>query len=391
MRPNLKEIFSFHANDNSPAAEVSRIIKLHPDSVEAFGSVETINRILQSIKERDEVFEKTGGAWFGLGASPERTAEAFTRIHINQYRNEARPSLPALAAHHLKEFGLTPDNPHFRAAMLVAARAEIAEGVEPEYHNRNHYEDVTAQTAEFLKHNNQLAIAGASGARMLTPEEMADSLTAALGHDLDHPGGKNAMPGEAKATDIYRLERKSFAAIEPLLQQAGLAPREIEDIHTMILTTSPDGPHGILKAVAKAQQEGQTLLWADVDPDNKFPELQVLAADPKLTQRAAMLEDADLGASAFEGLASNVAMSENFTGELQSRGYKFLSGPKAGQPEDLRGVFSRAAFGKFVVGEGPASVAAQDAVGANYKAMREAAEREIAAINTKQQPPTPAP
>lgn len=391
MRPNLKDIFSFHANDNSPAAEVSRIIKLHPDSIDAFGSLETVNRILQSIKERDEAFTNAGGAYFGLDVTPERTAENFTRIHINQYRNGARPSLPALAAHHLKEFGLTADSPHYKAAMLVAARAEIAEGSEPEYHNRNHYEDVTAQTAEFLKHNNQLAAEGVAGARMLTPEEMADSVTAALGHDLDHPGGKNALPGEAKAADIYRLERKSFAAIEPLLQQAGLASHEIEDIHTMILTTSPDGPHSILKAVAKAQQEGRALSWTDVDPDNKFPELQVLAADPKLTQRAAMLEDADLGASAFEGLESNVTMSENFTDELQSRGYKFMSGVKAGQSEDLRGVFARAAFGKFVVGDGPASVAAQNAVGANYTAMREAAEREIAAINAKQQPPSPAP
>ncbi len=379
IKPTLKETFAAYANDNSPAADVIRIVTQHPGTVAAFGSEESLNRILNNIIARDKAFEQAGGTYFQLGGTPEETAANFTKAHIEQYRDTARPSLPALAAHHLRDIGLSPDSPHYKAAMLVAARAELAQASNPEYHNQNHFEDVTAQVAEFVKRNNRLADAGVPGAKKLTPEEMADSITAALGHDIDHPGGKNALPGEKAPTDVYRLERQSFAAMEPLLRQAGLRDNEIGDIHTMILTTSPDGPHGVLKAVAKAQQEGRALAWSDVDPGNKYPELRGLLDDPKLTQRAAMLEDADLGASAFEGLASNIKMSEVFTAELQARNYTVLNGPKAGQLEDLRGAFARSMFGKFVVGEGPASVAAQDAVGKNYIDMKALTERQLAA------------
>ena len=379
MRATLKETFALHANDNSPVADVIRIITQHPETAAAFGSDESLNRILEDIIARDRAFEQAGGTYFQLGSSPVETADNFTKTHIEQYRDTARRSLPALAAHHLREIGLTPENLHYQAAMLVAARAEMAQTAQPEYHNQNHYEDVTAQVAEFVKRNNRLADAGVPGAKKLTPEEMADSITAALGHDIDHPGGKNPLPGEKAPADVYRLERQSFVAMEPLLRQAGLKDNEIADIHTMILTTSPDGPHGVLKAVAKAQQEGRALQWSDVDPGNKYPELKGLRDDPKLTQRAAMLEDADLGASAFEGLASNIKMSEAFTAELQARNYIVLNGPKAGLLEDLRGAFARSMFGKFVVGEGPASVTAQDAVGKNYADMRALTERELAA------------
>jgi hypothetical protein len=45
--------------------------------------------------------------------------------------------------------------------------------------------------------------------------------------------------------------------------------------------------------------------------------------------------------------------------------------------DDLRGPLARANFGKYVVGEGPASLAAQHAVGQNYTNMMAATEREL--------------
>ncbi len=38
-----------------------------------------------------------GGVFFQLGSDAVQTAEAFTQIHIEQYRKTGRPSLPALA------------------------------------------------------------------------------------------------------------------------------------------------------------------------------------------------------------------------------------------------------------------------------------------------------
>jgi hypothetical protein len=352
---------------NSPTTIEQKIRALaatDPSIVAAFGGADTFDATLTRIGKIDESFAKTGREFFALGATPKESAERFTRIQIEKYREEARPSLPALVAHHLDDIGLDPTSPHYKAALLVAARAEVTGATTPQYHNKNHYADVTAQLAEFLKLNNVLADKGVPGAQKLSVEEMADSITAAVGHDIDHPGGKNALPGEATtATNRLRLEEQSFAAMKPLLEKAGLSKESIDGIHAMIQTTSPDGPHGILKATAKAQQEGRTVEWETLDPKGQMADLKNLAEqlknDSKLTARAAMLEDADLGASAFEGLISNVKMSDFFTRELQERKYN----------ENLRGPNARQGFSDFVVGEGPASAAAQAAVGQNYKDM----------------------
>lgn len=351
-----------------------------PSIADAFGGQEALNQTINKIGATDTKFQQSGGVYFALGQSPQETADRFTQIHVDEYRNSARPSLPALVAHHLDEIGLSHDSPHYKAAILVATRAEVDLAKDPQYHNKNHYADVTAQVAEFVKKNNELAQSGAAGAYRLTPEEMADSITAAVGHDLDHPGGKNATPEQIRNGDAFdklRLEEQSFRAMEPLLKEAGLPAQSINDIHTMIQTTSPDGPHDILKAIAKAQQQGTPLTWEQIDPNNKMPEMKGLAEklqqNPKLTARAAILEDADLGASAYEGLTSNIKMSANLTDEVQERGYV----NKAGQPENLNGPFARKMFGQFVVKDGPASAAAQNALGQNYTDLQATTAQEL--------------
>ncbi len=345
----------------------------NPDIINELGGQEAFNTTIDKIGTMDRKFDERGGVYFKLGSDPLETAASFTKVHIEEFRETGRPSLPALVSHYLDDIGLAKDSPHYKAAVLVAARAEIELAVTPEYHNTNHFADVTAHTAQLLKRHNELAAKDPS-IPALTKEEIADSITAAVGHDLDHPGGKNNMPGEVPGTfDRYRLENQSFSAMLPLLKEAGLPEKSIGEINVMILTTSPDGPHSILKAVAKAHQDGNGVDWAKIDPKGEFPELQVLATDRKLTERSAALEDADLGASAFEGLKSNIAMSNLFTQELQSREYR----NKAGLLENLNGPLARSLFGQFVVGEGPASVAGQNAVGQNYKDMQAHTKAEL--------------
>ena len=350
---------------NSPQTIEQRIRAFaakDPAIIETFGGAEKFDATLTRIGVLDAAFTAAGGVFFSLGATPQETSERFTRIHIEQYRDGARPSLPLLVAHHLDDIGLAPDSPHYKAAILVAARAEVELATTPQYHNTNHFADVIAQTAEFAKRNNALAAKGVTGACHLAPEEMADTITAAAGHDIDHPGGKNALPGKRlAAANRLRLEEQSFNALLPLLEASGLAKEAIDGIHTMIQTTSPDGPHHILKACATANQEGETLDWSKLDPAGAMPELKTLGetllADPKLTARAAMLQDADLGASAFQGLASNLRMTDFFSRELAERAYG----------DKLRGPSAFLGFSDVVVGAGPSSAAAQDAVGQNYK------------------------
>ncbi len=347
----------------------------NPDIINELGGADAFNKTVDKIGTMDRKFEERGGVYFAMGSNPLETAASFTKVHIEEFRETGRPSLPALVSHYLDEIGLSKDSPHYKASLLVAARAEIELAVTPEYHNTNHFADVTAHTAQLLKRHNELAAKDPS-LPALTKEEIADSITAAVGHDLDHPGGKNNMPGEQPGTfDRYRLENQSFSAMLPLLKEAGLPEKSIADIHVMILTTSPDGPHTILKNVAKAHQEGNGVDWAKIDPKGEYPELQVLATDRKLTERSATLEDADLGASAFEGLQSNIAMSKAFTEELQSRDYR----NKAGALENLNGPLARSLFGQFVVGAGPASVAGQNAIGQNYTDMQAETKKELEA------------
>lgn len=354
-----------------------------PAIVELLGGRERFEETRQSISKNDTHFQERGGVFFEIGKSPMDTARAFTEIHVEQHRESGRPSLPALVAHHLDDIGLEQDSPHYKAAILVAARAEIDLAVTPEYHNTNHFADVTAHVATLMKHNNNLAAQGVEGAVMMTKEEIADSITAAVGHDLGHPGGKNALPGQAPGEfDYYRLEEQAFQAMLPLMQEAGLPQKSIDEIHTMIQTTSPDGPHGILKDVMRAHHSGNGVNWEEIKGHERFPELKVLADNPRLAERAAILEDADLGGSAFEGLQSNVHMSKVLTEEVQNRGYK----NKAGAPEDLNGDFARKMFGQFVVQDGPASLAARDALGPNWDKLMVDTEHLLASVMEDMKP-----
>lgn len=355
---------------------IKDIAASNPAIIVDLGGQDTFDKTIKKISAFDTQFSERGQVFFSLGATPMETAERFTQIHIEQYRDTGRPSLPALVAHHLDDIGLAKDSPHYKAAVLVAARAEIDLAKTPQYHNTEHYADVTAHVAELLKRNNELAAAGVPGAIKLTKEEMADSITAAVGHDLEHPGGKNNLPGQKPGEfDPLRLEKIAFNAMLPLMQEAGLPQKSIDEIKVMIMTTSPDGPHGMLKSMAKSHIDGTPIDFDKFVHAAKFPELRVLVDDPKLTARAAILEDSDLGASAFEGMKSNTKMSQIFTEELQERDYRKMAAPD--QLEDLRGPGARLGFSKFVVGDGPASLAAQASVGQNYTEMFKATEEEL--------------
>lgn len=365
-------------SDPSPAAkriaeEISRIAGHVPGVTKTFGDDKKLAETLASILATDDNFQQTGGIFFQPGSDAFETADRFTRIHVEQYRQTGRPSLPALAMHHAQILGLDPTGPHYRALILVAARAELAQAVEPDYHSKFHYVDVAAMTATYLEKNNELAAAGIPGAPYLTPEQQALALTAAIGHDLDHPGGKNP-PG-----DHYHFEEKSFRALEPLLIEAGLGRQEIGDFHTMLLTTSPDGPHAVLKAVAKAQCAGQAPDWGKLDPNGKFPELRALTT-PALIQMAAILSDADLYASSGAGMKSNVKMSELFTRELQKAGHNF----------DFRSDADRQYFLDNIIGEHYASVAGLVTAGAALEALRAETKQNLSATAAKNAPPPPA-
>jgi hypothetical protein len=303
------------------AEDVAReILRIRNENPQAFNTDAHFWKTLQEVQKLDKHFKETGGVFFHVGSSASDTAEEFTRIHVEQYRETGRPSLPALALHHAERMGLNKGSADYKALIMVAVRAEMKLAVTPDYHNKFHYTDVAAMTANLLEENNKMLKAGTKGATDLSKHEQALTLIAAIGHDLDHDGHSNP------ADDLLFNESKSFELMFPLLEKAGLSGADIGKIHTILMATSPDGPDAVLQAVAQAMREGKVINPAakpfSQAPLNKFPALtESLRKDPRLVQMAAIVHDADLYGSTAK-LNSSVAMSGYLTTEMNKAGVK---------------------------------------------------------------------
>ncbi len=326
------------------AREINRVLK---DNPAALGSP-AVQNTLREIQALDQDFEEKGGVFFHTGSDAFATADKFTQIHIDQYRETGRPSLPALAVYHAQKMGFDKKSPEYKALILVAVRAEMKAAVTPDYHNQFHYLDVAAVTANLLQVK--------TGAIALTKQEQALTFIAAIGHDLGHEG-----VGNPKDQPMLN-EQISFELMAPLLQEAGLTGPDIDKIHTILMTTSPNGPHAILKAVAQAQRNGSTPDFAAIDPKNDFSAL----SDSRLTQMAAIVSDADLYASSGAGLKANAVMSALLTKEGKGA-------------IDFTTDNARKYFLDNIAGEGPASYAGHATISESVEALRAETNRRLAA------------
>lgn len=355
------------------AAEVSRVVQQSPNAANSFAGHENVQTVLRDIQALDRNFSQTGGVYFQAGSNAFQTAEDFTRIHIEQYRQSGRPSLPALALHHAEKLGLDNNSPEYKAMILVAARAEMKLASTPDYHSQFHYTDVAAYTANLLEKNNDMVNAN-HGGKPLSKKEQALTFLAAIGHDLDHDGNGNP------AHDPLFNEEKSFNKMLPLLQEAGLGAQDIKTVHTILQTTSPNGPHAVLKEAAQAQREGRTANWDKVDKDNKFVDLRAeLEQSPKMTQMAAMVSDADLAGSSIS-MKSNQVLSELLTAEVK----------KAGGNLDFTTDGSRKFFLDNIVGkDGYASDAGRATANDAFMALRNETEQRLAAKAAETKPVDP--
>lgn len=368
---------------------IRQLAAQNPDIIRELGGADSFNETLKSISTLDRKFEERGGVFFHTGSNAFETADKFTQVHIDEYRATGRPSLPALAAHHAEQLGLDKGSAEYKAIIMVAARAEVDAGISPDYHNKFHYTDVAAMTANLLAKNNEFVAAGDPRGVPLTKAEQAITLMTAIGHDIDHMGKANPP------NDPLYNEKQSFKAMEPLMREAGLTEQQISNVHTILMTTSPNGPHAILKSLAKGDREGtpatlngireadfQSKLKPGVDPATikplDFPVLKDLEGNAKLTQMAAMLSDADLYASGGAGMKSSMAMSTALTEE----GKKYM-----GSTIDYATDGSRKFFLDGIVGkDGYASNAGREVINAQFEALRNETEQRLAAAKAAQEP-----
>lgn len=343
-----------------------------------FGGLDVFNKTVDKIDALDEIFQSTAGGYFHLGSTAKETSQNFADSQLEYRRTGVRPSLPGQVAHYLDLIAFLKRDPYYKAAVLVAARAEVEHDSYPEYHNAYHSSDVIAATMEFLKKNNVLSGQAVQGAVKLSRQELAIGIIAAAGHDIGHPGGKNALPGERVAPDPFRLERQSVSIIKPLLRLAGISAESVERITALILATSPDcnGPRKLLQEIGRLHDAGQPIEWQRLADHQKFPELRVLAEDPAIRVIAQNLMCADLGQSCLFGLRSNMIATEALQTEWGNRGYgdQLLGDTIAADGTvipDGQTVKARKGFLDFVAygAVGPQAAGARAAVGQNYAAL----------------------
>lgn len=375
VQTNVRRVLPKSRQTNEIARYFRHEAANDPAVADLYRGEAAFNDIVGKITLLDRRFESVGGMYFHLGSNPTDTAQNFAETQMAYRLTGVRPSLPGQVAHYLDQIGLSKQEPHYKAAALVAARGEVEHPSRPEYHDAYHSSDVIAAMMAFLKKNNVLAVQGVPGAVPLSRQEIAVGIIAAAGHDVGHPGGKNALPGETVARDPFRLERNSVEIIEPLLDAAGLPPDSIARIRVAILSTSPDcnGPAKMLKEINRLHSSGEQIEWQKLPDHEKFSELQLLAEDPVVRVLAQNLGCADLAQSAMFGLTSNEIATHALQMEWRKRGYhdKLIGDLTAADGHlipDGQTLKARKAFLDFgAYGEGgPNAAGAKAAVGRNY-------------------------
>lgn len=103
-----------------------------------------------------------------------------------------------------------------------------AQGQEPAYHNRLHIADTLVCMTYLLQASRYVNVPGAN-----LPQVAALALAIMAGHDYLHPGGSNRHPGE--------LESRAVQDLQPLVQAAGLAEADIQNLTHCIMATDPSG------------------------------------------------------------------------------------------------------------------------------------------------------
>jgi CRP/FNR family cyclic AMP-dependent transcriptional regulator len=154
----------------------------------------------------------------------------------------------------------------------------------------------------------------------LSSERLMRVVVAALVHDFRHDGTTNA--GES-----FRLERLAVAAAGPYLEQARVAPEEIERIAALVLATE------VRAGVPYARRCFRFLHQAGPPPDAPPDEageatlLRRLAGDPDLAMEAVVLAEADL--------LPSVALTDDYGMLCQQRLVQENGGGVVGPAEKL--------------------------------------------------------
>lgn len=158
-------------------------------------------------------------------------AREFNRVCVDMWGKSGPESVVVseLTTELADAYGNYDGNRALKEAALEIAAAADKSGVDNAYHNPLHTAQVAMMTAYFCVNDR------------LYERDYLIALCAALGHDLGHAGKGNPKQ------DIIFNERIAANAVAKILGKRGAEKGAIDDVRTIILSTSPDGPHSYVK------------------------------------------------------------------------------------------------------------------------------------------------
>lgn len=272
---------------------------------------DALQRISDGLDQDKQILAESSSVLYGdhtesrPGENGDKIADTFTK-----WRDEQAPSVTAVLLDAADKMGIDTEEPAFQAALMTSVAAEVA--LQNDYHDNSHFREVVTASVRLAVTNNELAANGEPGVELLDSGDLAKTVLAAAGHDLNHDGNNNSPGGEHTQ---YLLEQQSMDSMQPYMDAAGMDAQDMEDVRTIIRVTdvsAPQGgtsPHNHLKNAAKSVREGNP-----VDADALPAELQGLQ-DPKVMQMASIMSDADLTPSAGTNYDFNQRMTVAMNGE----------------------------------------------------------------------------
>ena len=193
----------------------------------------------------------------------------------------------------LDGFGIDAKSPEGLSLCVCAILAEYPNDLQ--YHGNEHYRKVFFHMVRLLSKHNQLF---KDTNRMLSKESIVQSLIAACIHDLGHEGGDNMRDG------VYTpgfMEQKAFDVSKPYLQKCGLDEDLIGEIETIVFCTDITFFAGDNSPCIRMKKIFKYYFWDEDVGDASLMmmgKLRRYVDNPRLSQMAMLLHEADIGTSA---------------------------------------------------------------------------------------------
>ena len=254
-----------------------------------------------------------------FGSDIETFGERTTALFTQWEEEGGGPSLPAMVAHAIEQFGLDTKDPCVRAAFVSAILAEYPNSLQ--YHGNEHYRKVLFHGIRIIStHNGMFKDTN----RAINPDQIAVLLVASCIHDLGHEGGDNLRDG------VYtpgQMEQYALDLARPYFEALGVPGEQISDIETIVFCTDITFFAGDNSPCIRMKKIYKHYFW-DFDREDvsmmMMGKLRRYEDNPRLVLMAMILHEADVATSAGVSYEQTVKETVNI---MEERGVT-TAGPK---------------------------------------------------------------